>query len=126
MLFTDATRPRILSGVNNWSIVPRITTLTLSNNPLHTNSAADNQNTREKANPVMAIGRTFEEVIQKGIRMIGVGMHGFVANKEFFVEDLDKVLNEPTDRRIFYLAQALENGYTVDRLHVYQVKGIFQ
>jgi len=66
---------------------------------------------------IMAIGRTFEEVIQKGIRMIGVGMHGFVANKEFFVEDLDKVLNEPTDRRIFYLAQALENGYTVDRLH---------
>ncbi|MFT3753856.1 MAG: carbamoyl-phosphate synthase (glutamine-hydrolyzing) large subunit [Paludibacter sp.] len=66
---------------------------------------------------IMAIGRTFEEVIQKGIRMIGVGMHGFVANKEFFVENLDKALNEPTDRRIFYLAQALENGYTVDRLH---------
>ncbi|HLP05205.1 MAG TPA: carbamoyl-phosphate synthase (glutamine-hydrolyzing) large subunit [Paludibacter sp.] len=66
---------------------------------------------------IMSIGRTFEEVIQKGIRMIGVGMHGFVANKEFFVEDLDKALSEPTDRRIFYLAQALENGYTVDRLH---------
>ena len=49
--------------------------------------------------------------------MIGMGMHGFVANKEFVVEDLDKALNEPTDRRIFYLAQALENGYTVDRLH---------
>ena len=66
---------------------------------------------------IMAIGRTFEEVIQKGIRMIGVGMHGFVANKAFSVDDLDKALNEPTDRRIFYLAQALESGYTVDRLH---------
>jgi len=66
---------------------------------------------------IMAIGRTFEEVIQKGIRMIGVGMHGFVANKEFFVEDLDKALNEPTDRRIFYLAQALDNGYSVDKLY---------
>ncbi|MFM2293077.1 MAG: hypothetical protein RIS29_2890 [Bacteroidota bacterium] len=66
---------------------------------------------------IMAIGRTFEEVIQKGIRMIGMGMHGFVANKDFAVDDLDKALNEPTDRRIFYLAQALENGYTVDRLH---------
>ncbi|MDD2797867.1 MAG: carbamoyl-phosphate synthase (glutamine-hydrolyzing) large subunit [Bacteroidales bacterium] len=66
---------------------------------------------------IMAIGRTFEEVIQKGIRMIGLGMHGFVANKELFVNDLDKALNEPTDHRIFYLAQALESGYTVDRLH---------
>ena len=66
---------------------------------------------------IMAIGRTFEEVIQKGIRMIGLGMHGFVANKELFVEDLSKALNEPTDRRIFYLAQALESGYTVDELH---------
>lgn len=66
---------------------------------------------------IMAIGRTFEEVIQKGIRMIGMGMHGFVANKDFAVDDLDKALNEPTDRRIFYLAQALESGYTVDRLH---------
>ncbi|MBP1677950.1 MAG: carbamoyl-phosphate synthase large subunit [Bacteroidetes bacterium] len=66
---------------------------------------------------IMAIGRTFEEVIQKGIRMIGLGMHGFVANKALYVEDLDKALNEPTDRRIFYLAQALEAGYSVDRLH---------
>ncbi len=66
---------------------------------------------------IMSIGRTFEEVIQKGIRMIGVGMHGFVANKDFYVEDLDKALNEPTDRRIFYLAQALDNGYSVDRLY---------
>ncbi len=66
---------------------------------------------------IMSIGRTFEEAIQKGVRMIGLGMHGFVANKALFVDDLDKALNEPTDRRIFYLAQALESGYTVDRLH---------
>ncbi len=66
---------------------------------------------------IMSIGRTFEEAIQKGIRMIGLGMHGFVANKELYVEDIEKALNEPTDRRIFYLAQALESGYTVDRLH---------
>ncbi|MDD3080481.1 MAG: carbamoyl-phosphate synthase (glutamine-hydrolyzing) large subunit [Paludibacter sp.] len=66
---------------------------------------------------IMAIGRTFEEVIQKGIRMIGLGMHGFVANKALMVDDIDKALSEPTDRRIFYLAQALESGYTVDRLH---------
>jgi len=66
---------------------------------------------------IMSIGRTFEEAIQKGIRMIGLGMHGFVANKELYVEDIEKALNEPTDRRIFYLAQALESGYTVDQLH---------
>ncbi|MDR2840539.1 MAG: carbamoyl-phosphate synthase large subunit, partial [Paludibacter sp.] len=66
---------------------------------------------------IMAIGRTFEEVIQKGLRMIGVGMHGFVANKDFFVEDLDSALSKPTDRRIFYLAQALYNGYSVDKIH---------
>lgn len=66
---------------------------------------------------IMSIGRTFEEVIQKGIRMIGLGMHGFVANKEFGVDNLEKVLNEPTDRRIFYLAQAFENGYSVDKLY---------
>jgi len=66
---------------------------------------------------IMAIGRTFEEVIQKGIRMIGLGMHGFVANKALYVDDIDNALNQPTDRRIFYLAQALEAGYSVDRLH---------
>lgn len=66
---------------------------------------------------IMSIGRTFEEAIQKGIRMIGLGMHGFVANKELYVEDIEKALNEPTDKRIFYLAQALESGYTVDQLH---------
>jgi carbamoyl-phosphate synthase large subunit len=66
---------------------------------------------------IMSIGRTFEEAIQKGIRMTGLGMHGFVGNKELFVDDLDKALNEPTDHRIFYLNQAFELGYTVDRLH---------
>ena len=66
---------------------------------------------------IMSIGRTFEEAIQKGIRMTGLGMHGFVGNKELFVDNLDKALNEPTDHRIFYLNQAFELGYTVDRLH---------
>ena len=66
---------------------------------------------------IMAIGRTFEEVIQKGLRMIGLGMHGFVANKALFVEDLDKHLNEPTDKRVFLIAQALESGYSVDKIH---------
>ncbi len=66
---------------------------------------------------IMAIGRTFEEVIQKGLRMTGLGMHGFVANKDLFVEDLDGALSKPTDKRIFYLAQALNEGYSVDKLH---------
>ena len=66
---------------------------------------------------IMAIGRSFEEVIQKGIRMIGMGMHGFVANRDFFVEDLDNALSQPTDRRIFFLAQALHSGYSVERLY---------
>lgn len=66
---------------------------------------------------IMSIGRTFEEVIQKGLRMIGLGMHGFVANKEMYVEDLDKALNEPTDKRVFYIAQAMECGYSVDKIH---------
>jgi len=65
---------------------------------------------------IMAIGRTFEEVIQKGLRMIGVGMHGFVANKDLFADDVDTALSRPTDKRIFYLAQALHNGYSIDRL----------
>jgi len=50
---------------------------------------------------VMAIGRTFEEAIQKGLRMIGQGMHGFVENKELVISDIDKALREPTDKRIF-------------------------
>ena len=66
---------------------------------------------------IMAIGRTFEEVIQKGLRMIGQGMHGFVGNKVTDASNLDKSLSEPTDKRIFYIAQALEQGYSVDRIH---------
>lgn len=66
---------------------------------------------------VMAIGRTFEEVIQKGLRMIGQGMHGFVENKQLNVSDIDKALSQPTDKRIFVIAQALRRGYTVERIH---------
>ncbi len=66
---------------------------------------------------VMAIGRTFEEVIQKGLRMIGQGMHGFVGNKELKVEDIDHALKEPTDKRIFVIAQAMKKGYSVERIH---------
>jgi len=66
---------------------------------------------------VMAIGRTFEEAIQKGLRMIGQGMHGFVGNKELDVADIDHALSEPTDKRIFVIAQAMLHGYTVDRIH---------
>ena len=62
---------------------------------------------------VMAIGRTFEEAIQKGLRMIGQGMHGFVENKELVIPDIDKALNEPTDRRIFVISA----GYTIDQIH---------
>ncbi|MBR5183065.1 MAG: carbamoyl-phosphate synthase large subunit, partial [Bacteroidales bacterium] len=64
---------------------------------------------------VMAIGRTFEEVIQKGLRMIGQGMHGFVENKELVIEDIDKALREPTDKRIFVISKAMRAGYTVDQ-----------
>ncbi|RHR62739.1 carbamoyl-phosphate synthase (glutamine-hydrolyzing) large subunit [Parabacteroides sp. AF17-28] len=66
---------------------------------------------------VMAIGRTFEEAIQKGLRMIGQGMHGFVENKELVIEDIDKALREPTDRRIFAISKAFRAGYTVDQIH---------
>ncbi len=66
---------------------------------------------------VMAIGRTFEEVIQKGLRMIGQGMHGFVGNRELKIDDMDKALKEPTDKRIFVVAKALSEGYTVERIH---------
>ncbi|MCQ2195292.1 MAG: carbamoyl-phosphate synthase (glutamine-hydrolyzing) large subunit [Paludibacteraceae bacterium] len=66
---------------------------------------------------IMAIGRTFEEAIQKGLRMIGQGMHGFVANKALSSSDLDKDLSQPTDKRVFYLAQALHEGYTIERIH---------
>ena len=66
---------------------------------------------------VMAIGRTFEEVIQKGLRMIGQGMHGFVENKELVISDIDKALREPTDKRIFVISKAFRAGYTVDQVH---------
>ena len=66
---------------------------------------------------VMSIGRNFEEAIQKGLRMIGQGMHGFVENKELKITDLDKALNEPTDKRIFIIAKAMLEGYTIDQIH---------
>ena len=66
---------------------------------------------------VMAIGRTFEEVIQKGLRMIGQGMHGFVGNRPMKFDDLDNALSTPTDRRRFAMARAFEEGYTVERIH---------
>ncbi len=66
---------------------------------------------------VMAIGRTFEEAIQKGLRMIGQGMHGFVGNKELKIEDIDKSLRMPTDNRIFVISKAFRKGYTIDQIH---------
>ncbi len=66
---------------------------------------------------VMAIGRTFEEVIQKGLRMIGQGMHGFVDNKELKIENVDAALKEPTDKRIFVIEKAFAQGYTIDQIH---------
>ena len=66
---------------------------------------------------VMAIGRTFEEAIQKGLRMIGQGMHGFVANKELDIKDIDSALREPTDKRIFIISKAMHKGYTIDQIH---------
>ena len=66
---------------------------------------------------VMAIGRTFEEAIQKGLRMIGQGMHGFVENKELVIPDIDKALREPTDKRIFVISKAFRAGYTVEQVH---------
>ncbi len=66
---------------------------------------------------VMAIGRTFEEAMQKGLRMIGRGMHGFVENKEMKIEDIDSALSTPTDNRVFVIAEAMKRGYSVDRIH---------
>ncbi len=83
---------------------------------------------------VMAIGRTFEEAIQKGLRMIGQGMHGFVENKEIKIPDVEAALKSPTDRRIFVIAKALADGYSVDRIHeltkidrwfLYKLRNIF-
>ena len=69
---------------------------------------------------VMAIGRTFEEAMQKGLRMIGQGMHGFVGNntKEIPTDELDKALKAPTDTRVFAISQALHAGYTIEQIHV--------
>ena len=66
---------------------------------------------------VMAIGRTFEEAIQKGLRMIGQGMHGFVENKELVISDIDKALREQTDKRILVISKAFRAGYTIDQVH---------
>ena len=66
---------------------------------------------------VMAIGRNFEEAIQKGLRMIGQGMHGFVENKELEIENIDVALREPTDKRVFIISKAMHKGYTVDQIH---------
>ena len=71
---------------------------------------------------VMAIGRTFEESLQKGLRMIGQGMHGFVENKELVIDDIDRALREPTDKRVFIIAKALRQGYSVE--HIYQLTKI--
>lgn len=66
---------------------------------------------------VMAIGRTFEEAIQKGLRMIGQGMHGFVENKELQIDNIDEALKEPTDKRVFIISKAMHKGYTIDQIH---------
>lgn len=66
---------------------------------------------------VMSIGRTFEEAIQKGLRMIGQGMHGFVENKDLVIPDIDRALREPTDKRIFVISKAFRAGYTIDQIH---------
>ena len=66
---------------------------------------------------VMAVGRSFEESLQKGLRMIGQGMHGFVENHEIMIADIEKSLHEPTDMRIFVVSKALKVGYTVDQIH---------
>ncbi|MCR5042715.1 MAG: carbamoyl-phosphate synthase (glutamine-hydrolyzing) large subunit [Bacteroidaceae bacterium] len=66
---------------------------------------------------VMAIGRTFEEAIQKGLRMIGQGLHGFVGNHELAIDDVDAALKAPTDKRVLVVEKALHSGYTVDQIH---------
>lgn len=66
---------------------------------------------------VMAIGRTFEEAIQKGLRMIGQGMHGFLENKELKIDNIDEALRDATDKRIFVISKAMKKGYSVDEIH---------
>ena len=83
---------------------------------------------------IMSIGRTFEEAIQKGLRMISQGMHGFVGNSDMEFEDIDDALSNPTDTRIFAITSAFDNGYDVDRIHhltkidkwfLYKLKSIY-
>ncbi len=66
---------------------------------------------------VMAIGRNFEEALQKGLRMIGQGMHGYVENKELEIPNIDEALCEPTDKRVFVISKAMHKGYTIDQIH---------
>ena len=66
---------------------------------------------------VMSIGRNFEEAIQKGLRMIGQGMHGFVENKELEIQDINAALHEPTDKRIFVISKAFQKGYTIEEIY---------
>ena len=66
---------------------------------------------------VMAIGRTFEEAIQKGLRMIGQGLHGFIGNKELVIDDIDQSLKAPTDKRVLIIEKAMGKGYTIDHIH---------
>ena len=66
---------------------------------------------------IMAIGRTFEEAIQKGLRMIGLGMHGFVSNRNLSFQGIEKELSQPTDMRIFSIAEAMEKGFDIDRIY---------
>jgi carbamoyl-phosphate synthase large subunit len=66
---------------------------------------------------IMSIGRSFEEAIQKGLRMIGQGMHGFTANKELQITDIEKELSEPTDMRVFAIAHALKQGFSTEKIH---------
>lgn len=84
---------------------------------------------------IMSIGRNFEEALQKGLRMIGQGMHGFVANKDFSIDSIDEELTKPTDKRVFIIAAAFKQGYTVDRIHeltkidrwfLYKLQGIIE
>lgn len=66
---------------------------------------------------IMSIGRTLEETLQKGLRMIGQGMHGFVENKELMIDDIDTALRQPTDTRIFVISKAFRKGYTVEQIY---------
>jgi carbamoyl-phosphate synthase large subunit len=84
---------------------------------------------------IMSVGRTFEEAIQKGLRMIGQGMHGFIGNKEIRADNIEEELSHPTDTRIFVIAQAFAEGYSVDRIweltridkwFLYRLRNIFE